>query len=47
MKNEKPMDYIAFCLCWGLARYDANEACRDAEGTGNQDRTGHSDSDKD
>ena len=25
MKDEKPMDYIAFCLCRGLAEYDANE----------------------
>ena len=25
MKDEKPLDYIAFCLCRGLAEYDANE----------------------
>lgn len=25
MKNEKPVDYITFFLCHGLAEYDANE----------------------
>lgn len=25
MNDEKPMDYIAFCLCRGLAEYDANQ----------------------
>ena len=24
-ENENDLDYIAFHLCWGLARYDANE----------------------
>ena len=25
MEYENTMDYIAFCLCRGLAQYDANE----------------------
>lgn len=29
MKDENTMDYITFCLCRGLAQYDANEIVPD------------------
>ena len=37
MIDEKSVDYIAFCLCWGLARYDANEVLQQTEGNNNGD----------
>ena len=36
MKDEKPMDYIAFCLCMGLAEYDANQIVPEAEDRDNK-----------
>lgn len=44
MKDEKPMDYIAFCLCRGLAEYDANQIVPEAEDRDNKQGGGHSDS---
>lgn len=44
MKDEKPMDYIAFCLCRGLAQYDANQIVPEAEDRDNKQVGGHSDS---
>ena len=45
MKDEKPIDYIAFCLCRGLALYDANEIEPAAGTTSTRDENseGHSD----
>lgn len=48
MNDEKPMDYIAFCLCRGLAEYDANEIVPEpSKGARDKDREGHDDNSAD
>jgi hypothetical protein len=48
MKDEKPMDYIAFCLCRGLAEYDANEIVpTTSDTTTTSDNKGYRDSSAD
>ena len=48
-ENGKDWGYIfAATLCWGLARYDANEIVPEpSKGTGNKDREGHGDNSAD
>lgn len=41
IKDENTMDYIAFCLCRGLADYDANEISSAGDNRGKDNR--HSD----
>lgn len=47
MKDENTMDYITFCLCRGLADYDANEIVPDTDTTTTSDNKRYNDNRED